>query len=101
MKELINLDVKNSCFREIYYDSLTQEMKDKALPLLLFMVMKRSGNLKTRGVAAGNRQRVCTDKNECSSPTPDFFAFKHLCALFTKEDRDAAAVDLPVFSYKL
>ena len=96
-KVLINLDVKNSCFGEIDYDSLTEEMKDKALPLLLFMVMKRSGDLKTRGVTAGNRQRACTDKNECSSPTLDFFVFKCLCALFAKEGRDTATVDLPGF----
>ena len=97
IKELINLDEKNSCFGEIDFELLTEEMKAKALPLLLFMVMKRSGDLKTRGVANGNKQRVYTDKDECSSPTPDFFAFKYLCALFAKEERDVATIDLPGF----
>ena len=76
MKELINLHEKNPCFGGIEFDSLTQEMKDKALPLLLFIVMKRSGDLKTRGVVAGNRQRMHTDKNECLSPTPALIEFK-------------------------
>jgi len=97
MKEIKNLDEKNSCFGEIRYETLTQLMKDKALPLLLFMVLKRTGDLKTRGVAAGNRQRLYTDKNDCSSPTPDHFAFRYLCAVFAKEGRDVATVNLPSF----
>ena len=49
IKEIQNLAEKNECFLEVEYESLTPEMKDKALPLLLFMVMKRNGDLKTRG----------------------------------------------------
>jgi len=97
MKEIRNLAKKNQCFSEIDYNSLIQEMKDKVLPLLMFMVIKRSGELKTRGVAAGNKQRLYTDKNDYSSPTPDFYAIKYLCALFAKEGRDIATADLPEF----
>ena len=97
MKELINLDAKNSYFSEIDCDTITPEMKSKALPLLMLMVIKCSGELKTRGVATGNRQRLCADKDECSSPTINFFAFKCFCALFAKEGRDAAAIDFPGF----
>ena len=31
IKEIKNLTIKNDCFGEIYYRSITQEMKDKAL----------------------------------------------------------------------
>ena len=41
LKEIENL-TGNECFRKIDYSSLTQEMKDKALPILMFMIMKRN-----------------------------------------------------------
>ena len=61
------------------------------------MIMKRNGNVKTRGVARGDLQRVYTNKEDCSSPTPDFYAFKYIIALIAKEGRDCATVDLPGF----
>ena len=64
--------MKNNCFGEVDYKSITQEMKDRALPLLIFIVMKRNGELKLRGCTNGSFQRVCTKKSEVSSPTPDF-----------------------------
>ena len=96
MKEIENL-TGNECFGEIEYEDLTDEMKDKALPILMFMIMKRNGNIKTRGVANGSFQRVYTDKDDCSSPTPDFYAFKYMVATIAKEGRDCATVDLPGF----
>ena len=96
MKEVRNL-VDNECFGELDYSTLTQEMKDKALPILMFMVLKRNGVLKTRGVADGSVQRLFTNKDDESSPTPDFYAFKYICAIIAKEARDVATVDLPGF----
>ena len=96
MKELRNL-TGNECFGEIDCTSITQEMKDKALPILMFMVMKRNGEIKSRGVANGSFQRVYTDKADCSSPTPDFYAFKYIVAVIAKEGRDCGTVDLPGF----
>ena len=48
MKEVTNL-VQNECVGETNYDKLTEDkdVKDKALPILMFMVMKRNGLLKT------------------------------------------------------
>jgi hypothetical protein len=40
MKEILNL-TGNDCIGEIDYDKLSQEDKDKALPILMFMVLKR------------------------------------------------------------
>ena len=35
-----------------------------------------------------------TDKDTCSSPTPDFYAFKYMVATIAREGRDCATVDL-------
>lgn len=97
MKEILNLSEKNKCFRETDYEQLTAEMKDKALPLLMFMVLKRHGDIKLRGVANGKFQRPHNKKSKFSSPTLDFYAFKYICAMIAREERDVATVDLPGF----
>ena len=38
-----------------------------------------------------------TNKDDYSSPIPDFFAFKYLYAVFAKEGRDIVMIDLPGF----
>ena len=96
LKEIENL-TGNECFRETKYSELTQDMKDRALPILMFMIMKRNGMLKSRGVSNGSLQRLYTNKDDCSSPTPDFYAFKYITAVIAKEGRDCATVDLPGF----
>ena len=96
LKEIENL-TGNECFGETKYYELTQEMKDRALPILMFMIMKRNGMLKSRGVANKSLQRLYTNKDDCSSPTPDFYAFKYIIAVIAKEGRDCATVDLPGF----
>ena len=58
MKEIKNLTIKNPCFGKINIELETREIKEKALPLLIFMVNKRNGGLKTRGVANGSYQRM-------------------------------------------
>lgn len=47
MKELINL-TNNDCFGETNYDSLTQEEKNKAFPILMFIILKKNWLLKTQ-----------------------------------------------------
>ena len=94
MKETHNLSVENECFGQVYYEYLTQEMKDKALPLLMVMFMKRSGEIKSRGVANGSFQLVCTDKEECLSTTPELCSLKCTCAVAAKEERDVDDIDL-------
>ena len=96
MKEMRSLTIKNQCFVELEHDSLTQEQKDKALPLLMFMFMKRNGTLKSRGVANGKIQKLHSDQ-DCTSPTPCFCAVKHACGVAAVEERDTGTVDLPNF----
>ena len=96
LREIENL-TGNECFGEIHYSSLTQEMKDKALLILMFMIMKRYGYLKSRGIANVSLQQVYTNKDDCSSPTPAFCVFKYIIAVIAKEGKDCAMVDLPRF----
>ena len=53
MKELENL-TGDKFFGEIDFESIIQEMKDQLLPILMFMIMKRNSNIKTRGVENGS-----------------------------------------------
>ena len=62
-------------------------MKDKALPLLMFVLMKQNGDLKIRDCANGSFQLVCTENNECISPAKDFHTLKFTCGVIAKEGR--------------
>ena len=75
MKIILNL-TENNFFDETDYNTLNQEAKDKALSILMFMILKKNGMLKTRGCANGSVQRLYTSKEEVSSPTPGVYAFK-------------------------
>lgn len=97
MKEIRNLAVKNDYFVEVDYDKLSQEMKDKALPLLILIVMKLKGEIKFRGCANGSYHIVHIDKYEFTSPTPDFYSVKCVCRVSDKERRDVATINLTGF----
>ena len=75
MKEMKSLVIKNQCFDELDYDSLTQDQKNKALPLLMFIVIKRNGTIKSRRVANGKTQKLYSDQ-EHASLTLDFYVVK-------------------------
>ena len=51
IKEMWNLTEKNNCFSELDYHKLIDAMKKRALLFLIFIVMKRNGLIKMRGVA--------------------------------------------------
>ena len=95
MKDIKNLTVKTPYFGKINIDSVTREMKAKDLPLLMFMVNKRNGDLKNLGVANGSYQSGRTDKSECSSHKPDNCSFKHVCSTIFEDKRDVATVNFP------
>ena len=63
----------------------------------MFMVIKRNSDLKSKGVSDGSHQKLCTDKADCTSPTPDFCSIKCACHVAAKEDRDVGTADLPGF----
>ena len=97
IKEINNLVEKNDYFSEVNHESLTEEMKSKALLLLVFMVAERNSNIKSRGVTNGSFQHIHTSKKDYLSLTLDFHTFKYAYRLISKENRDAATIDLPYF----
>ena len=58
MKEMKKLTMNNSCFGDIDHAAITQETKDGDLLLLMFIVLKRNGDLKKRGVSNRKKQRL-------------------------------------------
>lgn len=84
MKEIHDLDAKKDDFGEVDHDKLYQEMKYKALLLLMLMIIKRNGQIKPRGFANGSCKRVCTEKHERTSPAPELFSVKHACGVAAK-----------------
>ena len=72
-------------------------MKSKAMSLLMFMISKCNSALKSRGAAHSSYQKICIDKEDCSSPIPNFYAFKCTCARIALERRDAGTLDFPGF----
>jgi hypothetical protein len=94
MKEINNLVVRD-CFGEVEYKSLTPKQRKLSLPILMFMTLKRDGTLKTRGCADGRPQRLWTNKQDVSSPTPAIECIKYILAIIAFERRDVASFDLP------
>ena len=56
MKEIYNLAIKNDSFGKMNCSTLTNEIKRKALLLLMFILMKCNDIFKSRGVANRSRQ---------------------------------------------
>ena len=47
-------------------------MRYKALPILIFIALKRSGEIKFRRVVNSSYEHLYADKTKCTSPTLDF-----------------------------
>ena len=86
MTKIKNLADKNECFSETSCEHPTSKIKDRdlPLPLLMFVFVKRSGEIKTRGFTNGSLQREYADKNEHSYPKPDHYSLKHVCDTIAK-----------------
>ena len=76
IKEMNNMTCRK-VFGEVVYESLTAQQKKWALPILLFTVMKRNGTLKSRACKNGCQQRLWTNKEQVSSPTPSIDSLKY------------------------
>ena len=50
IKEMYNIITKNSCFSKLKYTSLIEEIIREAVLLLVFMTVKRNGEIKSRRV---------------------------------------------------
>ena len=99
IKEINNMTCRK-LFGKVVYESLTAQQKKWALPILLYMVMKRNGKLKSRACADGRQQRFWTNKEFFSSHTPSIDALKYTMIVDAQENCDVAIVDLHNF-YRL
>jgi hypothetical protein len=91
MKQMLSREV----FEEIEYDSLSNEDKRYALPILLFLTRKRDGTVKGRACADGRKQRIWMNKEDTRSPTVATEALFYLLMIDAYEDRKVATLDLP------
>jgi hypothetical protein len=66
-----------------------------ALPYLMFLKQKRSGQVKGRGCADGRRQLIYSVKGDVSSPTVATESVLLTCTIDAFEGRDIATVDIP------
>ena len=74
---------------------LPAEQRHKALSYLMFLKMKRGGDIKGRGCADGRKQREYVSKNVSSSPTVSTEALVLSCMIDVMEGRDVATADIP------
>ena len=66
--EMKQLHWRNS-FRPVRYNELSDKQKETILESHIFLTKKRTGEIKGRTVAGGNKQRNYIDKEDASSPT--------------------------------
>ena len=88
---------KNNYFKIVNYRTLTEEMKKRAILILMLIVAKRNRIIKSRSVAHSRYQHIYMSREKCSSRTPDFYAFKFIYEVIAKEERDIGSADLPEF----
>jgi len=88
MKELNQLVIRD-VFGEIDYDELTEQQEKEALPILMFLTLKRDGTtVKGRGCADGRKQRLWTKKEDVSSPTIALEALFYTWMIDALEERE-------------
>ena len=74
---------------------VSHEAKRSALPYLIFLKQKRTGQVKGRGCADGRKQRESTSKEEASSPTVAIESVLLSCTIDAHEQRNVAVADIP------
>ena len=74
---------------------LTDREKSDALPYLMFLKKKHTGQIKGRGCADGRRQRIYMQKEDTSSPTVAKESLFISATLDALEKCDVATVDIP------
>ena len=75
-------------FRPVHWKDLTVKQRQQILRSHLFLKEKRSGKVKGRAVAGGNKQRDFISKEEASSPTAATESVMLMCTIDAHEGRD-------------
>ena len=82
-------------FRPMHWRDLTHAQRKSILESHMFLKQKRTGAIKGRTVAGGNKQRDFISKEEASSPTVATESVLLTCIIDAEERRDVAVVDIP------
>ena len=92
-------EMKQLHFRETFkpkhWRELTHEQRQTVLESHMFLKEKRTGKIKGRTVAGGNKQRDYISKEDASSPTVATESVLLSCIIDAQEGRDVAVVDIP------
>jgi hypothetical protein len=76
-------------------NNLSENDRKNALPYLMFLKQKRTGQIKGRGCTDGRRQRIYSHKEDARSPTVMIESVMLTSVIDAFEERDVATVDIP------
>jgi hypothetical protein len=98
-KEAVHSEMKQLHFRDtfkpMHWRDLTHQQRQTILESHMFLKEKRTGKIKGRTVAGGNKQRDYISKEEASSPTVATESVLLTCIIDAEEHRDVAVIDIP------
>jgi hypothetical protein len=93
-KEMQQLHFRDT-FKPMHWYELTHTQKQSVLESHMFLKEKRTGEIKGRTVAGGNKQRDFLSKEEVTSPTVATESVLLTCIIEADEGRDVATIDIP------
>ncbi len=91
--EAKQLHWRNS-FRPVHWKDVNKERRKQILESHVFVKKKRTGQIKARKVAGGNKQRDFISKENASSPTVAMESVLLTSLVDAQENRDVAIVDI-------
>jgi hypothetical protein len=86
---------KYGVFKPKHTRDLSDKEKSKALSLLIFLKEKKSGDIKARSCANGNKQREHIAKEEAAAPTVALESVFITSTIDVKESRKVVTIDIP------
>ena len=92
--EMKQLNWRNS-FRPVKWTELSSKQRETILESHIFIKKKRTGEVKGRTVAGGNKQRDYIDKEESSSPTVATESVILTSMVDAIEEREVMVIDVP------
>ena len=92
--EAKQLHWRNS-FRPVHWKDVNKKRQKQILKSHVFVKKKRTGQIKARKVAGGNKQRDFISKENASSPTVATESVLLTSFVDAQENRDVAIVDIP------
>jgi len=92
--EMKQLHWRNT-FKPVHWSELTSKQKETILESHIFLTKKRTGEIKGRTVAGGNKQRDYIQKEDASSPTVATESVILTSIIDAIEERHCAVIDIP------